>query len=310
MEALGDWIGKTTGSPFTVRNARVIGGGCINRCYRVESETSVYFIKCNTPDKLPSLRAEFVGLQQLRATATIIVPKPLAVGTVEKQAVLAMEHLNLTAARNDDDWRRAGVALAQLHESPIHNINKQMATDDRETHLPTEGFGCRLSNATLGDRPGFVAEHPDWAEFFCEHRLAFQFRQSLDLHGTRFTVAEQILQHAHRRLSHRPPPSLTHGDLWGGNAAFAHINDEVRPVFYDPAPYLADAETDLAMSQLFGGFHRAFYEGYQSVRPIDPDYPLRRPLYDLYHILNHYNLFGGGYRQQAEALMRQILSTG
>ncbi len=104
---------------------------------------------------------------------------------------------------------------------------------------------------------------------------------------------------------HSPAPSLLHGDLWSGNAGFL---GDGTPVVFDPAVYCGDAEADLAMTELFGGFPPSFYEGYREVRPIAAGYRGRRVLYNLYHVLNHLNLFGEGYRLQAERMMARVLS--
>jgi fructosamine-3-kinase len=100
-------------------------------------------------------------------------------------------------------------------------------------------------------------------------------------------------------------PSLLHGDLWGGNWA---ADESGQPVVFDPAVYFGDREADLAMTRLFGGFSRAFYEAYESAWPLAAGATLRFDLYNLYHVLNHLNLFGGGYRPQAEALIDRLLA--
>jgi protein-ribulosamine 3-kinase len=106
-------------------------------------------------------------------------------------------------------------------------------------------------------------------------------------------------------LTHHPAPSLLHGDLWSGNAAGTSMGE---PVLFDPACYYGDREADLAMTELFGGFAPAFYAAYRDAWRVDADYPVRRDLYNLYHVLNHLNLFGGGYRGQAEAMIERLLS--
>ena len=101
-----------------------------------------------------------------------------------------------------------------------------------------------------------------------------------------------------------PRPSLLHGDLWGGNFAYA----DGEPVLFDPAVYFGDREADLAMTELFGGFPAAFYAAYREAWPLDPGYGVRKTLYNLYHVLNHYNLFGGSYADQAEAMATRLLA--
>lgn len=109
----------------------------------------------------------------------------------------------------------------------------------------------------------------------------------------------------HDALQHHPTPSLLHGDLWHGNVGFCEQN----PVIYDPACYYGDHEADLAMTELFGSFPEEFYQGYQSVLPISPQYKQRKLVYNFYHILNHANLFGGVYIEQSKALLKRIITT-
>ena len=148
----------------------------------------------------------------------------------------------------------------------------------------------------------------DWIEFFAQYRLGFQ----LDL-AERSGYGGRWLEQGRRLCSrladffdgYRPRPSLLHGDLWGGNWAADAAGE---PVIFDPASYFGDREADLAMTQLFGGFGRAFYDAYTSAWPLDPGAGTRRDLYNLYHVLNHLNLFGGGYRAQAERMIGRLLA--
>ena len=103
---------------------------------------------------------------------------------------------------------------------------------------------------------------------------------------------------------YRPEPSLLHGDLWGGNAAFA----DGEPVVFDPAVYYGDREADLAMTELFGGFGADLQAAYREAWPLDSGYAVRKTLYNLYHVLNHFNMFGGGYASQAEAMIERLLA--
>ncbi len=106
-------------------------------------------------------------------------------------------------------------------------------------------------------------------------------------------------------VGYQPQPSLLHGDLWGGNAA---VDTQGNPVIFDPACYFGDREADLAMTELFGGFGRDFYAAYQDFLPLDQGYATRKTLYNLYHILNHLHLFGGGYLSQSERMLERLLA--
>ena len=103
---------------------------------------------------------------------------------------------------------------------------------------------------------------------------------------------------------HQPQPSLVHGDLWSGNAS---VTVDGEPIIFDPATYWGDREVDIAMTELFGGFPTTFYRGYNEAWPLDDGYKQRKTLYNLYHVLNHFNLFGGGYASQAEKMIQQLL---
>jgi fructosamine-3-kinase len=161
---------------------------------------------------------------------------------------------------------------------------------------------------TIGRTPQANAASDDWAEFFRERRL----RPQLELtkaHGFAELLAtpgERLLESVHVLLAgHRPAASLLHGDLWGGNW-LASASGE--PVLIDPAVYYGDRETDLAMTRLFGGFGERFYQAYQAAAPLAPAAQARCELYNLYHVLNHANLFGGGYALQARAIIEHLLA--
>ena len=306
------------GASFAIEYVEEVGGGCINTAYRISGGQQDYFVKVNERQKLANFQAECYGLRQL-AAAHMRVPTPLYVGHLDGYAVCVMEYLPLGRAEGEGDWHRMGAALARVHASLPTDINARLRADGAsDASLLPEVFGGTISNSTLGDRAGFLGKDDDWAAFFCRHRLQFQFEQSYRIHGFRFAQQQQVLAAARTLISHAPAASLVHGDLWGGNVAFAHFGrdgasghgtgERVTPVFFDPAPYIADAETDLALTELFGGFPPAFYAGYDAVRPIDGGYARRRTVYNLYHVLNHYNIFGGQYRQQAQSMVANILS--
>ena len=147
-----------------------------------------------------------------------------------------------------------------------------------------------------------------WVQFWRERRLGYQLQLArANGHGGRFQVlGEKLLAKLDSFFSEaNQAASLLHGDLWSGNYSF---DSEGQPVLFDPAVYYGDRETDIAMTELFGGFPAAFYAAYRESYPIDPGYDVRKNLYNLYHILNHLNLFGGGYRSQAEQMMGSLLA--
>lgn len=168
-------------------------------------------------------------------------------------------------------------------------------------------FGWQRNN-TIGATPQINTWSDDWLEFWRARRLGFQLQLAAKNGASRrlLTQGERLLADCAPLFAGRViQPSLLHGDLWGGNAGFDGCG---MPVIFDPAVYYGDRETDLAMTELFGGFGADFYAAYDEAFRRDAGYPVRRTFYDLYHILNHFNLFGGGYAQQAEAMIGETLA--
>jgi fructosamine-3-kinase len=234
------------------------------------------------------LKAEVDGLALIAATGAIRVPRLLAEGADDSEAWIELEWFDLHPADGASD-ARMGAALARLHA------------------VTAECYGLERDNA-IGATPQPNAPTQDWVEFWRERRLRFQLELAAQ-HG----YAGRLQERGARLLEslpaffegHRPEPSLLHGDLWGGNRAMLA---DGTPVVFDPAAYYGDREADLAMTRLFGGFGPRFYAAYEQAWPSASGADLRRDLYNLYHVLNHLNLFGGGYLAQAEAMMDRLLA--
>lgn len=164
-------------------------------------------------------------------------------------------------------------------------------------------FGWDINN-TIGSTVQINNWTANWAEFWAEHRIGYQLKLARR-RGGNFPQEERLLKVIPELLAgYEPQPSLVHGDLWGGNAG---VTSAGEPVIFDPATYLGDREVDLAMTELFGGFPAQFYRGYNQVWPLDSGYEKRKTFYNLYHILNHFNLFGGSYESQANQMINRIL---
>ena len=230
--------------------------------------------------------AEFEGLQELANSGTLKVPQPICRGTATDQAFLVMEYLPLRSHGN----------AAQLGE--------QLALQHRVTR---ERFGWHRDN-TIGLTPQINSGSDNWPEFWRQHRLGFQLSLAAK------NGYGKLMEYGGRKLleetaqffnGYQPLPSLLHGDLWSGNHAYL---DSGEPVIFDPAVYFGDRETDLAMTELFGGFGENFYAGYRAGFPPDEGYGTRKRLYNLYHVLNHLNLFGAGYLGQSESLIRSLVA--
>lgn len=282
---IAEHISQVTQQPFTVTQPRSIGGGSINQAYCLSDDNTPYFIKLNQATRLEMFEAEALGLQQMANSRTIRVPLPICYGVVDRSAYIVLEWLDLGYG-NSQAWELMGRNLAALH---------RVGSD--------KGFGWDRDN-TIGSTPQKNPWTGSWVEFFTEHRLGYQF-QLANRRGGRFPQQERLLAMVPEILAgHNPQPSLVHGDLWSGNAA---VTREGEPVILDPAAYYGDREVDLAMTELFGSFPANFYSAYRQAYPLDPGYDRRKTLYNLYHILNHFNLFGGGYESQANRMIAALL---
>ncbi|MBD3671794.1 MAG: fructosamine kinase family protein [Gammaproteobacteria bacterium] len=280
-------ISRSTGTPFEVGDRRAVGGGCISAAYALTGKDGrAFFVKTNSADGLDMFEAEAQGLSEMANTSSITVPRPHGWGIADAQSYLVMDYLNLRGAGNARDL---GEQLAALH---------------RHT---ARAFGWHRDN-TIGATPQPNDWDTDWIRFWTHHRLGFQLQLAArNGYGGRLQdKGERLLEgFAGLFVDYRPEPSLLHGDLWSGNYGF---DDAGQPVIFDPATYYGDREADLAMTELFGGFGRDFYAAYEDAWPLDAGYAVRKTLYNLYHILNHLNLFGSGYRSQAEGMMDRLLS--
>lgn len=275
-------IARATGARFAARDVRPVAGGCIHGAFLVEGPDARWFVKVNESSHADGFAAEADGLGAILA-AGVRAPRPLCHGADAAHAWIVMEFVELDGTT---DPARLGEALAKLHS------------------VTSDAHGWHRDNY-IGATPQRNARTDDWAAFWHTERLAPQLelaaRNGL---GTGLARAGEKLVGALPRVlaGHRPRPSLLHGDLWGGNAGYLAGGE---PIVFDPAVYYGDREADLAMTELFGGFPRDFYAAYRTIAPLDAGYAARKTLYNLYHVLNHANLFGGGYAAQADAVLRR-----
>ncbi len=284
--AISRHIGDATGQTFEPRDGHSVGGGCINTATILSDGARSYFVKCNDASRLDLFEAEADGLAALTASGSIRVPEPVCWGRAGGASYLVLERLDLQGGRGRG--AEAGRRLAELHRSG------------------GPAFGWRRDNY-IGSTPQPNGQTSDWTTFWRDRRLGFQ----LDLaarsgHGRGLqSHGDRLLADLGAFLDHQPNPSLLHGDLWGGNLGYLA---DGSPAIFDPAVYLGDREADLAMTELFGGFGGDFYAAYGESWPLDPGYGTRKTLYNLYHILNHLNLFGSGYLGQARSMIERLLA--
>lgn len=283
---LSEQISEHTGSHYQVNSHRSMGGGCINQACRISDGSTDYFVKLNDRSHGDMFEVEALSLGEMASSNTIRVPRPVCFGHTDAQAYVVMEYLPMNGRANPE---LLGRQLAAMHK----------VTSNR--------FGWQRDN-TIGSTPQYNQPMDNWVDFWREQRLLPQLKlaqqngygRSLD------GVTDRLLSDFPRLFeNHQPVPSMLHGDLWGGNASGL---EDGTPVIYDPAFYYGDREADIAMTRLFGGFSSDFYRAYNEAWPLEDGFEVRRTFYNLYHIINHLNLFGTGYLGQALSMSEQVLS--
>ena len=284
---LSSAIHRATHRRFEARSATSLSGGSINQAFRLQGTNGeCYFLKLNDARHYPMFVAEATELEVIIATNTVRVPQPIVHGIAGEYSFLVLEYLELHSRGNA---RLLGEQLAELHR------------------CKGKAFGFAQDNF-IGTTPQSNAWTHDWVTFWREQRLGYQlqiaskngYSNQLQSMGEKLLVVLPAFF-----CGYAPQPSLLHGDLWSGNHAYLA---QGSPAIFDPAAYFGDRECDIAMTELFAGFHADFYTAYRGLWPLDSGYATRRDLYNLYHILNHANLFGGGYIRQAEQMMQKLLA--
>lgn len=284
VDALRAAIYGATSHPFGLPRTRRAHGGDISEAMLVDDGERRYFVKRQPIARRAMFESEADGLAALGAH--LRVPAVVALGETGDEAFLVLEALDL---HGSGDAAALGEALARLHRAP-------QAT-----------WGWQRDN-WIGSTPQHNAPAGEWVDFWRSRRLGAQLQLAAEngLPAALLRDGERLMADLPAFFSgHAPAPSLLHGDLWGGNHAYLA---DGSPVLFDPAVYCGDRECDLAMSELFGGFSSDFHAAYRAAWPLDAGYATRKRLYNLYHILNHANLFGGGYAGQAASLMQALLA--
>ncbi len=282
--AINAAITQATGVAFHPVQHHAISGGCINQSFKLADAQRSFFVKLNDASRLAMFESEAAGLREIASAHSVRVPLPVCQGVADGQAFLVLEYLDL---RTQGDAATLGQQLTRMHRQVQNN------------------FGWRRDN-TLGSTAQPNPPTSDWPDFLREQRIGHQLRLAADngYGGQLQTQGEKMMANLHLFFSdYQPQASLLHGDLWGGNHGYLA---DATPVIFDPAVYYGDRECDLAMTELFGGFAPAFYAAYREAWPMDAGYAVRKTLYNLYHILNHANLFGGGYAAQANQMIAKL----
>lgn len=271
-----------------INDEQTVSGGSINRAHKLLTNQGPLFLKWNqsTPDDF--FKVEAKGLELLGSAGTNLrIPKVIASQKPDSTTpgFLLMEYIPEGSGNSSDSFT-FGAELAKLH------------------NIKGEYFGLSYENY-IGSLPQKNGEYGDWTSFFVEKRMNPQLKMAIDSGK----LSQNILNHWKRLINQLddllPPtkPSLIHGDLWGGNYLF---DENGIAVLIDPAVYYGHPEMDLAFSKMFGGFSDSFYKGYESVNSLTEGFSDRVPIYNMYPLLVHVNLFGGHYRSQFERFIHKF----
>eukprot|EP00166_Cyanidium_caldarium_P005371 ctg_646.g201 len=286
-EKISSAVSAAIGKDFKASIGPVVGGGCVSDTRMVLSKngSQKFFAKIGSPSDISMLSAEYEGVHEMSNTQTVRVPKPICYDSTDRFSFLILELLELTSKSGRDGYRILG-RLAKMHKT----------TNDRL-------YGWHRGNTIT--TPQLNPWTSNWTEFFVNYRLRYQLELAQHNHANLGSI-ETFLRHVEKILDRHTEvvPSLVHGDLWSGNIGFL-VSGE--PVIFDPATYYGDREVDIAMTELFGRLPEEFYVAYNEEWALPEGYEKRRTIYNLYHILNHFNLFGGMYGRQAKYMMTEIM---
>ena len=265
-----------------------VGGGCIHKAWCIHFQNGKrVFAKSNHIDNINMFKFESECLSVLKKFANksyICVPKTLDLISYQNLSILFLEWIEFKQCQQN----HLGKGLALLHKSSSEWCQKNFGWEK-------EGF-IGSSNQKRG-------WDSNWGEFFVNYRLRPQLIQA-EVWGVRVDEYEDILIYLSSYLNnHHPRTSIVHGDLWSGNCGSTKNG---LGSLYDPASYWADREVDISMTKLFGGFNREFYKGYEEIWPLDKFYKDRTDIYNLYHLLNHANIFGGSYRENSMKILTDL----
>jgi fructosamine-3-kinase len=285
LASIGKGLEIALGRAGRLRWHGSLAGGDINRAALLSDGRSRWFLKYHADPPPGMFAAEALALAEISGQGCLRVPEPVAHGCVDGTGWLVLEYVEM---RHTGPEALLGEQLAALHR--VH----------------AEAYGWQRDNF-IGSTPQLNLLREDWQTFWQDCRLGPQLELArVNGFGDLADTGGRLLEAVPRLLDGRgPAASLLHGDLWSGNKAY---DPKGQPVIFDPATYYGDRETDIAMTELFGGFGPDFYAAYEAAYPLDDGYQVRRDLYNLYHLLNHLNLFGGGYLARCEQVIAQLLA--
>ncbi len=281
-------MSQVIGEDVEILSSRTLGGGCINHASKIKTTAGDWFLKWNAscPNDMFEREAEGLKVLYKGASSELKIPKVLCYKDVtDSPGFLVTEFLEPGNTMNDDE--KLGRGLATIHQ------------------LQNSKFGFFHDNY-CGDTPQKNTFVNDWITFFRENRIEYLLRlieQSRGLSSSELKIYNQLMERLPLLIPEDSIPVLIHGDLWSGN----YMLSSAGPALIDPAAYYADREMEFAIVTMFGSFSKRFYDSYNEVFPLKSDWQERNKLYQIYHILNHYHLFGGSYGSQALRVAKSYL---
>jgi fructosamine-3-kinase len=282
-DLIDGYVGKFS-QPLKIISSAHLGGGCINQTFKLETNQGAFFLKWNSsgPDDLFIREAESLDEMQKSNNEFIVFPKPLLAKTIDSTPGYLLTNFLENGTTGKDD-ERLGQGLAILHKR-------------------TSGkFGFFHDNY-CGSTLQHNSWQSDWFTFYAENKIGHLLKlieKHRNWSSADSQLTERFLSKIEKLLSHNPTPSLIHGDLWSGNYMFTTLG----PALIDPASSYCDREFEMGIMTMFGGFSQRVYDAYNEVYPLPDEWEERNLAYQLYHVLNHYYLFGGNYKNKALEIM-------
>ncbi|WP_223154994.1 fructosamine kinase family protein [Alkalibacillus aidingensis] len=275
---------QEVGDFTNIKKVEPVHGGEINQSYYVETDEQQYFLKYNPDAPKDFFRLEVEGLRLIKSTNTVNVPHVITYLDQPGKSILMTEWIE--GRSNTDTEYLLGEQLAKLHQ----------------TYAKQHGFKEKTYIGTLPQKNDFYDE---WVDYYRDKRLIQQYRLGVErglISGERQKGLQQLMDQLHKWIPTGIKPSYLHGDFWGGNWL---TGPKGEPYVIDPSFLYGDRHFELAFTELFGGFSKSFYRGYNSILPEDGYYPQVKKLYQLYYLLVHLNIFGEMYGSSVDSVIKE-----
>ncbi len=279
-------LGNHFGKEVNIGNYSYVGGGSINESFKINTSEGNLFVKKNSASRFPQMFIkEASGINILAKASEIKVPVVVTHGESERDAFLVLEFID-SGSMKSNFWQDFAIKLGNLHR---HS---------------SDFFGLDHNNY-IGSLPQINNKHDSWVDFFRDERLSIQVKMARDS-GKMNSTDVKLFNNFYSKLNDLFPiekPSLVHGDLWSGNFMIDQFGEAV---IIDPAVYYGHREMDIAMSMLFGGFNNQFYLNYNNYFPLEEGWEKRIHYCNLYPLMVHVNLFGGGYLNSVRSILKEF----